>query len=176
MLFKRKPKEPDSDEVLILKFKRWMIQLRNINKVYILCVIGAFISPVAWFGNLYLGAYLIKKNPMLRWWLILPFSIITLETVTQFSLLYANTALDRAGMPNSNMFYIYLCTVYFFFLFSIISAKIHALPIRKIQQKVLNAMKDTNEEAEKPNLIDKASTATSNVFQKLKSIVKTGEV
>ena len=37
-------------------------------------------------------------------------------------------------------------------------------------------MKDTNEEAEKPNLIDKASTATSNVFQKLKSIVKTGEV
>ena len=35
-----KTKEPDSDEILIAKFKHWMLQLKNTWKIYFLCLAG----------------------------------------------------------------------------------------------------------------------------------------
>lgn len=171
-----KTKEPDSDEILIAKFKHWMLQLKNTWKIYFLCLAGGAFSPFAWFALFYIAAFYIRKNPYAKNYMALPLVIIGLETAVQAALLWASIIIAQTSVGSgSSLQFMYICTASSFIVFTLLCYKFHSRRIRKIQQGILNRVNNTNVNSDE-TIFDRGSEKAKEAFNILKTrLSKVGE-
>lgn len=164
-----KTKEPDSDEILLTKFKNWMLQLKNTWKIYFLCLAGGAFSPFAWVALFYIAAFYIRKNPYAKNYMILPLIIIGLETAVQAALLWASIIIAQTKVGSgSSLQFMYICTASSFIVFTLLCYKFHSRRIRKIQQGILNRVNNTNVNTDE-TIFDRGSEKAKEAYKLIKS-------
>lgn len=177
-LFKRRNKIVISeldDEELLSHLQVWLTQLKSVSKIYLLCGVGAFFAPLAWFSFFYFRSFRKTQNPLLKNLLKIPKLIIFAETIVQFSLAYASIALTQVGAETSGLGFglIYFMFAAFFILLTVILSKIHTLAIKWKQQYFIDAL-NGNEEKITKSLIQKGRDYAKSKVNRYKQDI--GEV
>ncbi|RMV69978.1 hypothetical protein ALP05_02373 [Pseudomonas caricapapayae] len=121
----------------IAKFTNWVNQTKYISKIYVLCLIGSMLSPIAWFSFFYVAAIFIRNNPLAKPMLFYPMFIILLETFVQAALIYAQVKMTSlSSSAPTNIGFVYFCTTVIFVLMTFIVGKLHLSRIKRTMKNL----------------------------------------
>lgn len=121
----------------IARFTNWVNQTKYISKIYLLCLIGSMISPIAWLSFFFIAAIYIRNNPLAKPMLFYPMFIIALETFVQAALIYAQVKMTSlSSSAPTNIGFVYFCTTVIFVLMTFIVGKLHLSRIKRTMKNL----------------------------------------